>query len=261
MTDKQEVATTEERSVAAQDKITPLSIIVSAVERGMDAAQLHALMDFQDRMDAKEAKKSYLHAMAEFKKNCPEIYKNKRVSYEGKNGGKPTEYMHETLDHIVNVAAPVMAENGLSHTWETDQLDGGMIQVTCVITHSDGHSTRTTLQSGRDDSGGKNNIQALGSAVKYLQRYTFLSATGLASREEDDDGRATGSVDPEISAAHHKMLLEKIEEVKSAVGFDEESFFKAFKIDDYDQLTEFQFSRALPALNKKLAGADKGQAA
>jgi hypothetical protein len=37
-------------------------------------------------------------------------------------------------------------------------------------------------------SGSKNAIQAIGSAVTYLQRYTLLSATGLAAKNGDNDG-------------------------------------------------------------------------
>ncbi|MAL41423.1 ERF family protein [Thalassospira sp.] len=261
MTDKTEIVEAEGRDVAVKEQMSPLSIIASAVERGMDATQLNALMDFQDRMDAKEAKKAFLAAMSEFKKNCPEIYKNKRVYYEGKNGGKATEYRHETLDHIVKTVAPAMAAQGLSHTWETEQLEGGMVKVTCIITHEAGHSTGTSLQSGRDDSGGKNNIQALGSAVKYLQRYTFLSATGLAAQELDDDGHATSDTDPGVSVAHHQMLLDKIKEVKEAVGFDEPAFLNAFKVGSTEEMTEFQFERAIALLNKKLTEASKGKAA
>lgn len=136
-----------------------------------------------------------------------------------------------------------------------------MIKVTCIITHEAGHSTSTSLQSGRDDSGGKNNIQALGSAVKYLQRYTFISATGLAAQEMDDDGHATSDTDPGVSVAHHQMLLDKIKEVKEAVGFDEPAFLNAFKVGSTEEMTEFQFERAIALLNKKLTEANKGKAA
>ena len=52
-----------------------------------------------------------------------------------------------------------------------------------------GHSESTTLQSPPDASGGKNSIQAIGSAVTYLSRYTLLAITGLATGENEDDGQ------------------------------------------------------------------------
>jgi hypothetical protein len=47
------------------------------------------------------------------------------------------------------------------------------------------------MNSGPDDSGGKNKIQAIASAKSYLERYTLLAITGLATKDMDDDGRAT----------------------------------------------------------------------
>jgi hypothetical protein len=49
----------------------------------------------------------------------------------------------------------------------------------------------TTLPGMPDLSGNKNPIQAIGSAVTYLQRYTLKAALGLTvSKEEDDDARS-----------------------------------------------------------------------
>src|SRR5207245_959863 len=35
----------------------------------------------------------------------------------------------------------------------------------------------------------KNAVQAVGSTVSYLQRYTLLAGTGMAAADQDDDGR------------------------------------------------------------------------
>jgi hypothetical protein len=40
-----------------------------------------------------------------------------------------------------------------------------------------------------DATGNKNPVQQIGSTVTYLQRYTLLAATGLATSDSDDDGR------------------------------------------------------------------------
>ena len=51
-----------------------------------------------------------------------------------------------------------------------------------------------TMAAGPDGSGGKNAIQAIGSTVSYLERYTLLAATGLATEDQDDDGRGANPV-------------------------------------------------------------------
>jgi ERF superfamily len=61
--------------------------------------------------------------------------------------------------------------------------------VTCILTHQMGHSEETTLAGAPDNSGSKNSIQAIGSTVTYLERYTLLAATGLAAANGDNDGQ------------------------------------------------------------------------
>jgi hypothetical protein len=97
-------------------------------------------------------------------------------------------YRHATLDNVSGLIGEALAAVGISHRWETEQLDGGQIRVTCVLTHERGHSERVPLQASPDSSGAKNSIQAVGSTVTYLQRYTLLAATGMAVKDQDNDG-------------------------------------------------------------------------
>ena len=76
-------------------------------------------------------------------------------------------------------------------------MDAGMIRVSCIITHVLGHSEQVSLQCGADQSGKKNNIQAVGSTVTYLERYTLLAATGIAVKDQDDDARRSESPEPD----------------------------------------------------------------
>jgi hypothetical protein len=53
------------------------------------------------------------------------------------------------------------------------------------------------MEAAADISGSKNQIQAIGSAVTYLERYTLFASYGLASKDQDDDGKASGRPVPE----------------------------------------------------------------
>ena len=165
---------------------TPMAMIELALTKGADIAQLTALMDLQERWEKNEARKAFVSALNAFKAAPPEIFKNKQVSFGG--AGK-TAYKHATLDNVSGAIGAALAKVGISHRWETEQLDGGQIRVTCILTHEAGHSERVPLQASPDTSGSKNSIQAVGSTVTYLQRYTLLAATGMAVQDQDDDGR------------------------------------------------------------------------
>lgn len=175
----------EER--AELQPITPMTLLQSAQGANASIEQMQQLMDLQIRWEQNEARKAYNEAMAEFKAENIVVYKQCEVGYRNKDGSF-TGYRHANLGDIVSKVSPALSKYGLSHSWETSQ-DGSSIQVTCKISHRLGHSEAVTLSAQPDVSGKKNSIQAVGSTVTYLQRYTLISILGLAVHDMDDDGR------------------------------------------------------------------------
>lgn len=168
---------------------TPADLLMHAMNNGADLDRLERLMDMQTKWEANEARKAYALDMAEFKKNAPTILKDKTVNFETSKGW--TTYDHATIGNVVEKVVAGLAEHGFSHSWIPARGDGGMISVTCEITHKLGFSKSTTLEAGLDQSGGKNNIQAQASTITYLERYTLLAATGLAVKDRSDDDGAS----------------------------------------------------------------------
>lgn len=165
----------------------PLAMAMQAMKAGMSIADMRGMLELQKDWEANEARKAYVQAMSEFKLNPPEIFKRKEVAFNG------TQYMHATLGDVTQAITQALAAHGISHRWDTVQ-NGPQITVTCILTHKQGHSESTTLEGSPDDSGKKNRIQQVASTVTYLQRYTLLAATGLATKDmEDDDGKGAGS--------------------------------------------------------------------
>ena len=227
--------------------VTPMQMLAMAIERGADMEQLEKLLNLQERWEAGEARKAFVAAKAAFKAEPVKIEKNKRVRYS--TGKGETEYDHATLDHVANAVGPALGKHGLTYSWKTDQGDGGVIRVTCILTHELGHSEQVTLSGSPDNSGGKNNIQAVGSTVTYLQRYTLLSILGMAaSDQDDDDGAGHGEL---ISPAQKSELVESIK----ATGTDPAKFLAYLKIATLDELPASQFQLARAALAAKAAKA------
>lgn len=183
---------TSSRAVAAPVE-GPMAGALAFLKAGGNAAQLREMMDLQRDWEAGEAKKAYVQAMAEFKLNAQIITKDKTVKFKTDKG--VTEYKHATLGNVVDTITAGLAAVGISHSWDA-QRKGDRVHVRCTLTHKQGHSESVELDSGLETSGTKNNIQSMGSAITYLQRYTLLAITGSATaEEEDDDGRATGFED------------------------------------------------------------------
>ena len=172
--------------------ITPMDMLQMAVSQGADLDKLEKLMQLQERWEANESRKAFVSALSAFKSDPPTINKDKHVSFTTSKG--QTSYNHATLGNVCDVIGAALSKHGLSYRWSTEQAEG-KIKVTCVLMHDKGHSESVSLQANGDESGGKNSIQAIGSTVSYLQRYTLLAITGTATQEQDNDGAGYGLKD------------------------------------------------------------------
>lgn len=169
------------------DSPAPPSDLMTIVSRlasdpTADIAKLGQLLEMVERREANDARKAFVVALGDFKAHAPKILKNKDVKFG------QTEFSHATLDHVSSAIGAELTKHGLSHRWSVSQV-GGLVSVTCSLTHVLGHSESVTMQAEPDKSGSKNSIQAIGSTVTYLQRYTLLAATGCAVGGTDTDGK------------------------------------------------------------------------
>lgn len=207
---------TDQQSVVASAQPaygpTPADLLVYAMKNGASIAEVREFMQLKREFDADEARKAFVADMAEFKKSPPEIIKDKLVGYKNKDGSV-TGYMHATIGNVTEAIVAGLAAHGFSHRWTIDQ-SGPAITVACVLTHKQGHSESTTLTAQKDDSGKKNAIQQVASTVTYLQRYTLLAATGVATKDQgDDDGKSFDRDEVDTSIADE--WIAKVKEAKT----------------------------------------------
>lgn len=164
-------------------------MLMKAIENGAAPEVIQKFMELHERHEANMARKAFVAALAVFKAEGIIVTKGKKVDFESKRTGEKTSYRHATLDQVVDAIGPALAANGLSFRWKIEQTP--KIKVTCILMHEMGHFETCEMEALPDDSGSKNAIQAAGSAVTYLQRYTLLAITGTGTAE-DDDGRSFG---------------------------------------------------------------------
>jgi hypothetical protein len=216
----------------------PTSLVEMAIQKGADLDQLERLIALQERHEAGEARKAFVVALSAFKADPPAIIRDREINHNGKHIAK-----YAGLDQVSSVIGKALSAHGLSHRWDTEQADG-QIKVTCILTHEMGHEARTTLEAGADTTGAKNSVQAIGSTVTYLQRYTLLAATGMATGEQDDDGAAVTEV---ITAEQKEELIAMMKETDT----DTAKFLAFLKAKSLDELTPLRFTAAKNALKEK----------
>ncbi len=216
---------------------TPARLLEIAVDQGADLDRLEKLIELQQRWEETEARKAFIEAMTAFRSSVGNISKNRT--------GHNTKYadLAHTLESIKNQ----LSENGLSHTWKTEQGENQLITVTCCVTHRQGHQECTSMCANPDSTGSKNDVQAIGSTTTYLQRYTLYAILGLASTDQDSDGGSPSNPLDENQLANLEAL---IDEVKANVN----AFCKHFQIEQVADLQQSKLKNAIAMLEAKRGG-------
>lgn len=117
-------------------------------------------------------------ALGEFQSKCPTLNK----------GSKGYGYNYADLPSIVQSITPILKECNLSFT----QLSGGNadnVTVTTILVHTkSGEFFQTCIASNvKANKGNMSEIQAVGSIITYLRRYSLSSILGIVT-DEDVDG-------------------------------------------------------------------------
>lgn len=216
--------------------MTPVDMLSLAVERGASIETLEKLMGLRERYEASQARKAFDEAVADAKAGIQPVLKNR----EGHNGKRYADFAA-----IAKAIDPIISQFGLSYRFRTTQTD--RISVTCILSHKDGHSEETTLSGPADATGNKNAIQAIGSTLTYLQRYTLVQALGLAA-SEDDDGRKAGAPDVETITGEQAMLIRELIE---ATNSDHRGVLTYVRADDIESIAADKFDGLVAMLKRK----------
>jgi len=165
---------------------TPAKLLEIAINRDLDIEKLERLMAMQEKWDKQQAVKSFYEAKSQFQLSCPEIPRNVKKNIPDRNG-KPTNkvFHYADLAQILKTIKKPLCDFGLSIRFEQKQ-ENGLVDITCILSHKDGHSEQTSLCSQPDSSGGKAAIHSVASAVTYLKRYTLEAVLGISATQDDD---------------------------------------------------------------------------
>ncbi len=242
-------ALTERAPRAVKPIATPSAMLAQAVASGAPIEVVTQLMGLLKETRAEERKMAFDAALSAAKAEIPPILKNRVVDFTSAKGR--TNYRHEDLGEIAKTVDPILTNHGLSYRFRTEQ-EGSNVKVTCIVAHRDGYAEENSISASRDESGNKNSIQAVGSTITYLQRYTLKASLGLAV-SNDDDGRGRTAQPPAdtvlISSEQRDELLGLIEETATDVAL----FCRFYRIEAVPDLPASKFGSAKAKLVAKKA--------
>jgi hypothetical protein len=241
---QRQVADTIDSNTNTQTPIqTPIELLRLAVQQGKDfpIETLERLVALHKDQMAQDAKKAFFDSFSLFQSIAPRLDRISPVDFP--TGKGRVKYNFAPLGHIAAVIKDSLRQCGLSYRFKISDTEKGL-SVTCIVTHVYGHSEETTMTAPADNSGAKNEIQARGSTVSYLERYTLCSALGLVTADIDNDGREAPAV---ISAEQAEQIKALINET----GSDLQKFLSWGKCTDLNTFPLSKYNEAISLLNKR----------
>lgn len=252
----------ENQIVTAEKQVTQgisdQAAFIAVIERiasnpDVDVEKMKAILDMQERVMNKKAEISFNQAMSRLSGKLPRITRHGKIAHAGKSG-EPDKIIsryarYEDIDRAIR---PLLAEEGFSLSFDSEFREGGGAVVTGKLSHQDGHFETAAMALPLDVTGAKNNVQAMGSTLKYGQRYTACMLLNIVTENEDDDGSGIGQAPIDMASVCHLNAL--IEETKS----NRAAFLKMMGVEEVDKILSKDYAKAVNALmtkkSKMLAG-------
>lgn len=198
-------------TVIREDAVPPNPLAL-AIAKGAGIETIERLVALQERMDAERARREFLAAFTALQAAMPPIIRTAEVTFN------QTRYKFATLGQIARKVAEPLKAHGFSYRFEIAD-SGAALSVACIVSHVGGHSERTTMTAPADASGSKNAIQARGSAVSYLQRYTLLAALGCVTAQDDNDATTVAAVTPSQLKALRDGIADGLADERKLLAF------------------------------------------
>jgi len=174
-------------------------ILMRAIELNVDLDAFEKLVNLVEKVQIDKAKREFYEALSNFQGEVPPI---KKLSRADMGYGKP-KYNYAEFGEIVTTIQEPLKKHGLSYHFEIgieptiikgekgEDIIVEFVAVTCTVAHKSGYEKTTTMSVQKDAGAGKSNVQAVGSTITYLKRYTLLALLGIGTADPDDDAVST----------------------------------------------------------------------
>lgn len=226
--------------------VSEAAAIFSMIERvaaqpDVPVERVEQLFKLYTQMDAERARRSYHASFAVMQPDLPAV-ERKGTGHNSKK--------YARFEDIAASIKPVLSANGFGISFRLREEPGRVI-VTCILSHRDGHAEETTHPFPYDATGNKNAIQSIGSATSYGKRYTMLALLGIATRDEDDDGKKAGPAQPS-TAEERKDMEALIIETNADRGW----LCEHYSVETLDDLNKTQVADCVAKLKgrKRMTG-------
>lgn len=184
------------------------SIARAASDPKVDTTKMRELMNMRNEIMAEQRQIAFDSDFSMMQAELPEVIEKGDIKGESKKTGTKIDQSYAKFEDILAAVRPILGRYGFGVRFTIDDTsEKDVLIVTCILSHRDGHREQTSKRLPKDHSGSKNAVQAEGSSVSYGKRYTMNAILNIATRGEDDDGRAAAApVVPSITDKQKEMI-------------------------------------------------------
>ena len=232
-------------------------IATAATDPACNPEKMQALLDMQERIEERAAKKAFTVAFNALQAELPIITKDGKIDHgEGTTarGNKKLKTTFATYPNLNRVCGPLMKKHGFTFsTSMVPEASGAMVAVS-TLEHVGGASRSTSFRLTADSTGGKNNQQGWGSSQQYGMRYNMIALLNIVSeapQDADNDGFAKTNENL-IS----KNQLDELVALAKDVKADVLKFCDVMGVEDLKHLPADRFEEAKAQLNRKRKRSD-----
>lgn len=203
--------------------------------------KLHAILDFQERLEAREAKRIYDECFFAVQAELPNIVKDGKIDMAGK-GVIP----FATFENVMGIVSPILKTHGFAYGYTSaDSGDKGVLVKFTMRQKLGGHSEFSEMRLPADEAQ-KTTIKGIGSARSFAKRYLILDMLAIVTVNEDDDAES----------AQRSITSKQIEEIRNLMidsGASEQLFLKFYQVGSIGDLPANKFAAAVSQLRAKMA--------
>jgi hypothetical protein len=232
-----------------------------------DAEKLERVMAMYERLQAKEAEFAYNAAKGRILKKLAgvKIVKTRSALCEIASGKRQKSgyeaFKYAPLEEIDKHLRPLLAEEEMDLSYSDEPRQGGGLLIRGRLKHlPSGHYEDSFMPAPPDTSGGKSDVQAVGSTNSFLRRYVACNIFNIVVVGDDDDG--TGGTLDEVQT---KTILDLVKKAKAGP-----KFLKYMKAQSIEEAGSFEaavatiaprdYRKAISTLEQQIAKAEAGHA-
>lgn len=191
------------------------AILQAATDPNVDATKVATMAELAIKLQDRERETQFNQSLNAAIQEMPVITREGIIQIPAKDG-KPARVQGRfaRFEDIYRVVRPILEKYQLAIRFNVGDSPQG-VTVQPIVSHANGYTERgDAMRLPHDQSGSKNNTQAVGSATQYGKRYTMCAMLNIVTEGSDNDGNTGASVN--LPYEREQVVLQDAEAAHTA---------------------------------------------